>query len=186
MFKTKQRVMYMKYTKNISCSVLSIVSLAYVFFFAGCQKEGVGGSLIGGAAGAGIGAAVAGNTAEGAIIGGLAGAALGGIIGEEVGDERQEKEVAQEKEILARQAARDRAAAQHKIARMEEENRRLSERWCCKCNRKVTLRGARSCPSCGGELITERYCRECLATFSPETGVRYCPYCKGGQPLKDR
>lgn len=176
----------MKYPQHSNHIALGLLSITYMFFFAGCQKEGVGGSLIGGAAGAGIGAAVAGNTGEGALIGGLAGAALGGLIGEDIGDERVEKENEQERELLARQAARDRAEAQHKIARMEAENRKLLERWCSKCNRKVTLQGAHSCPSCGGELIRERYCRECLATFSPETGVHYCPYCKGGQILKER
>lgn len=136
----------------------------------GGPKETQGG-LLGATAGAAIGAAVAGDEGEGALIGGL----LGGLVGREMGrasDERdQQKEHASE------------------IQKLEKEKRALQReltRWCGTCGRSVRIRGAQSCPDCGGELIHEKFCQRCKTTFSPDTGYRFCPYCKVKVRLKSR
>jgi uncharacterized protein YcfJ len=65
---------------------------------AGCESQAGNGALIGGAAGAGIGAIIGNNshgrTAEGALIGGAAGA-LGGAL---IGNEMDKKEAREERE----------------------------------------------------------------------------------------
>jgi hypothetical protein len=62
---------------------------------AGCQTNAGNGALIGGAAGAGLGAVVGhrshGNTAGGAIVGGALGAITGAIVGSEV-DRQQDRD----------------------------------------------------------------------------------------------
>jgi hypothetical protein len=61
----------------------------------GCQTNAGNGALIGGAAGAGLGAVVGhqshGNTAGGAIVGGALGAITGAIVGSEV-DRQQDRD----------------------------------------------------------------------------------------------
>src|SRR5215207_2753496 len=62
---------------------------------AGCESHAGNGALIGGAAGAGIGAIIGNNshgrTAEGALIGGAVGAIGGGLIGNEM-DKKEARE----------------------------------------------------------------------------------------------
>jgi len=57
-----------------------VFGLILILPLVGCTA-GEKGAVIGGASGAAIGAAVAGNSTEGAIVGGLIGAAAGALIG---------------------------------------------------------------------------------------------------------
>ncbi len=161
---------------------LAGILLCSVMLFTSCGKNESTGGIMGGAAGAAIGASVSKNAGTGALIGGLAGSLLGSTVGRAADDEEQEEL----REHQARIQARQDAAARHKINSLENENRKLKQKWCNDCGRQVTLNDASSCPSCGGQLIRERYCRECTQTFSPASGYRYCPYCKPGTPLKAR
>jgi hypothetical protein len=160
------------------------LSLVAALFLSSCGHQETAGSLIGAGTGAAIGASITGHNdhGTGAVIGALAGGILGSTIGRE-GDEEEEQE---ERAYQARLQARREAEHQNELARMRAENELLKQRWCSRCNRKVTLTGANSCPACGGELIHERYCRECSTVFSPTTGFHYCPYCKQGQALAAR
>src|SRR5579872_1176910 len=66
---------------------------------AGCASNAGNGALIGGAAGAGLGAIVGhnshGHTAGGAVVGGLIGAATGAIVGYEIDREQAEQRYSQ-------------------------------------------------------------------------------------------
>ena len=169
------------FTQKLSLFLMGTLVGALVLL-TGCGKNESAGGLVGGAAGAAIGASVSKDSGTGALIGGLAGTLLGSTVGRAADEEEQE-------EIQERQArirARQDAEARHKINSLENENRKLRQKWCNDCSRQVTLTDASSCPSCGGALIRERYCRECTQTFSPASGYRYCPYCKPGTPLKAR
>jgi Zn finger protein HypA/HybF involved in hydrogenase expression len=177
--------MYMK-TYNVFALYLWPLALSFgaAIFLSSCGHQETAGGLIGAGTGAAIGASVTGHNDQGtgAVIGALAGGLLGGAIGRD-GDEEENRE---EREYQDRIQARRNAEHQQEIARMRAENERLKQRWCARCNRKVTLTGANSCPTCGGELIHERYCRECATVFSPTTGFHYCPYCRQGQALAAR
>ncbi len=153
-------------------------------FLSGCGKDEAAGGFIGTASGAAIGAAVAGrhDAGVGAVIGGLAGGLVGSSIGRSSDEEREDRD----REQAARAQSRREAVRQHELDRIRDENRRLRQKWCGNCNRQVNLTDARSCPSCGGELIRERYCRECGQTFSPASGYRYCPNCRPGTALRSR
>lgn len=161
-----------------------LMSILYgaLLFFIGCGKNESTGGLVGGAAGAAIGASVSKDSGTGALIGGLAGTLLGSTVGRAADEEEQEERQEQQARIRAQQNAQTR----HKISTLEQENRKLKQKWCNDCGRQVNLHDATSCPSCGGQLIRERYCRECTQTFSPAAGYRYCPYCKPGTLLKAR
>lgn len=170
----------MEKTHTISLYFLCLTLVAS-FLISGCGKNEAAGGAVGGASGALLGAAVSGSHSRGtgALIGGLAGTLLGSTIGRSADDEEKEEE----QEYRERKHAQETAQAQHELDRVKQENRMLKQKWCSHCNREVTLAGAQSCPSCGGQLIHERYCRECMACFSPQSGYRYCPYCKNGQQL---
>lgn len=171
-----------------SLSLRSIMYLLIIVFGAtiitGCGKHETAGSVMGTTTGAMIGASVAGrkSTGTGALIGGLIGNAIGGSIGREADEEERQIEY----ERNERHHARRHAITQHELDRIKTENRILKQKWCSSCNRHIDLAGAKSCPSCGGELIRERYCRECAAVFNPQSGYRYCPYCKHGTRLLAR
>ncbi len=172
-------------------ALLSTTVFAFLLTLCGCGKNEATGSLVGGAAGAGIGAAVcnSGNRGTGALIGGLAGTLLGSTIGRSADDEEREEDQAREREYQARARAQQEARHRHEVARVQAENNTLRQtlnRWCVNCNRQVNLVGANSCPSCGGQLIHERFCRGCAQTFSPTSGYRYCPYCREGVVLSAR
>lgn len=170
-------------TKHLSslgtCSVLIVT-----FLFTGCGHQETAGGLIGAGTGAALGAAVTGHHdhGTGAVIGALAGGLLGSAVGRSADEDDEHERRACERHIQAQREA----AHQRDIERMRAENERLKERWCNNCGKKVILTGANSCPKCGGELIRERYCRECTTIFSPTSGYRYCPYCKHGRPLAAR
>jgi uncharacterized protein YcfJ len=72
---------------------------------AGCESKAANGALIGGAAGAGVGAIIGHNshnrTAEGALIGGAAGAIGGGLIGNEMDKKDKREREYQEREYRA-------------------------------------------------------------------------------------
>ena len=77
--------------------VLSGLGLAVAASAAGCESKAANGALIGGAAGAGVGAIIGhnshGRTAGGALIGGAVGAIGGGLIGNEMDKkDKQERE----------------------------------------------------------------------------------------------
>lgn len=171
----------------------SIVSTSLMYIFTACfgmaiitscGKHETTGGVMGTTTGAIIGASVANrkNTATGALIGGLIGNAIGRSIGQEADeDERQIQYEHNEKRHTQRHAM-----AQQKIDQLKYENRILKQKWCPSCNHVINLVSAKSCPSCGSELIRERYCRECSSIFSPQSGYRYCPYCKQGTRLATR
>src|SRR5437868_2141753 len=80
-------------------ALLSAVALAVLIAgAAGCETKAGTGALVGGAAGAGLGAIIGkqshGRTAEGALIGGAVGAIGGGLIGNEMdkNDRREARE----------------------------------------------------------------------------------------------
>lgn len=81
--------------------------LALTAAVAGCESHAGNGALIGGAAGAGIGAIVGhnshGRTGEGALIGGAVGALAGGVIGNE-----QDKAERRDEDRYARRSRYDR------------------------------------------------------------------------------
>jgi uncharacterized protein YcfJ len=141
---------------------------------AGCGKNETAGGLFGTAAGALVGAAVAGrhNQATGAVIGGL----VGNIAGREMGKPADREEEKERRIVQQRQTIR-----QHeKISELESENQLLKksyDRWCIDCGKQVTILGAQSCPRCGGRLIRYKYCRECGSKFSVDSGYKFCPYC---------
>ena len=85
---------------------------------AGCESHAGNGALIGGAAGAGIGAIIGNNshgrTAEGALIGGAVGALGGGLIGNEM--DKKEARAADEDRYDHRETRRER------YRREDEEN----------------------------------------------------------------
>ena len=73
------------------------ITLLFAAAVSGCQSDAANGALLGGAAGAGIGAIVGhnshGRTVEGALIGGAIGAIGGGLIGNEMDkDEARQKQ----------------------------------------------------------------------------------------------
>ena len=171
--------------------VLFICSIAGLTLTCGCGKNESAGTVVGGATGAIIGAAVSGghNQGTGALIGGLAGSLLGSTAGRAADDEDREEEHAVEREHQSRLRAHQEACHSHEIAHIQAENRILKQtivRWCASCNREINLVGANSCPACGGQLIHERFCKMCATTFSPKSGYRYCPYCRDGILLSIR
>jgi len=174
-----------------STALLTTIVFATLLTFCGCGKNEAAGSLVGGASGAAIGAAVCNshNRGTGALIGGLAGTLLGSTVGRGVDDDEREEDHAREREYHARVQAQQEARHRHEVARVQAENSALKQtlnRWCINCNRQVNLVGANSCPGCGGQLIHERFCRGCAQTFSPTSGYRYCPYCREGVVLSAR
>ncbi len=83
---------------RLMCKTAVTASLA--LFVAGCESHSGNGALLGGAAGAGLGAIIGhnshGRTTDGALIGGAAGALGGGLIGNEMDkNERRERESAE-------------------------------------------------------------------------------------------
>jgi uncharacterized protein YcfJ len=78
-------------------AMAGVLFVGVAFAGAGCESKAANGALIGGAAGAGVGAIIGHNshnrTAEGALIGGAAGAIGGGLLGNELDKkDRQERE----------------------------------------------------------------------------------------------
>jgi hypothetical protein len=82
-------------TRTFRNSLLSVIGLGLAAGAAGCASNAGNGALIGGAAGAGLGAIIGHNshdrTASGAAIGGAAGAIGGALIGNEM-DKNQRRE----------------------------------------------------------------------------------------------
>lgn len=161
-------------TLKRSSLAIGVVFLgAALVLLSGCGAKEEQGGLLGGVSGAALGAAVAGrhSRGEGALVGGL----LGGLVGSQIGRSSDEKDT--------------RRAHEREVGQLKSENRNLQQqlnRWCSHCGRMVTLRGAQSCPDCGGELIQEKFCDRCHTIFSPDTGYQYCPYCKVKVKLQGR
>jgi len=142
-------------------------------FFSSCGKNEAAGGTVGAATGAMLGAAVSGrhSKGEGALLGGL----VGNYIGRAIGREEDKAE--------------ERTEHHREVETLKAENRSLQRqltKWCVNCNRQVRIKGAKSCPDCGGELIQEKFCNRCKTIFSPDTGYRYCPYCSVRVALKGR
>lgn len=171
--------------KNYVFSSISLLALlGTMLLTTSCGHQETAGSLIGAGTGAALGAAVTGHNSHGT--GAVIGALAGGLLGSAVGRSADEDDEAEHRAHAARIHAQRESIRQQEIDRMRAENERLKERWCNNCGKKVTLTGANSCPACGGELIRERYCRECATIFTPTSGYHYCPYCKHGRPLAAR
>lgn len=164
-------------TKNYPITaILSTCFLSLVLSNCG-RQEGTGGIL--GAVGGGLaGHAVAGkkNKAAGVLIGGL----LGNIVGREIGKEG-DKEEAEENAFKEKLKAQERAIQKQELTELQEENARLRTslvKWCSNCGRRNEIPDAHSCPICGAALIKEKFCSTCATIFSPQSGYKYCPYCK--------
>jgi len=136
--------------------------------FPGCGKHETAQGLHGALEGAAIGASVTGkgDRAEGTLIGAL----IGGHIGRTAGadQDRFEKKLAHAREVT----------------HLEHQLKKEPHKWCKGCGAKVMLKGAVSCPTCGHELFTEKFCRRCATNFEPTSHYQYCPYCPGGIRLK--
>ncbi|KKQ33478.1 MAG: Outer membrane protein/peptidoglycan-associated (Lipo)protein [candidate division TM6 bacterium GW2011_GWF2_37_49] len=160
--------------KNLKAVLFFFLPGILLLALAGCGKNETAGGMFGTAAGALVGAAVAGkhDRATGAVIGGL----VGNIAGREMGKPADRQEEKERKIIQQRRVQR-----QHeKIEQLEEENELLKQsydRWCVDCSKKVTILGAQSCPKCGGRLIRYKHCRECGSKFGAQSGYKFCPYC---------
>ena len=166
-------------------AVLSALTIFIMLITSGCGKNEAGGTMVGGATGAVLGAAVAGRSGQGAVVGGLAGALLGSAIGRgaDRDDEREDREMAE------RVQARRLAATKQQLEQAEHENRHLRQattKWCVKCRKQSSITDARSCAYCGGDLAAELLCRSCTRVYSPQTGYVYCPSCRGGVVLTPR
>lgn len=153
---------------SLCCCVVLFGSLLVL---GGCGKHEARGGTAGTIVGASIGAVVAKNPLDGVLFGGAIGNLVGRVAGAE--DDKEEQEERHERHVQA----------------LQSENRslrRAAEQWCGTCLQRVSLRGARRCPSCGDELISEKLCRRCHAKFEPNTGYRYCPFCKDRTLLTSR
>lgn len=158
--------------KNVKIGLKFLASIAAcicLIIISGCgQKESQGG-LFGGAAGAIIGGAA--GDEEGALLGAAAGAMLGSAVGRQADKEDEDRE------------------HQREVERLTDEKRELTrqlDKWCEDCNRKVRIRGAQSCPRCGGKLIHEQICDRCRTTYNPRRGYRFCPKCSVRTRLRSR
>ncbi len=148
--------------------------LSLIILFAGCGKHESTGGAIGATGGGLIGHAVAGKNSKvaGTLIGGL----LGGIVGSSIGKSADEEE-----EIENTIKEQERRERRHEVEYLKEENERLRRnliKWCSNCGRRCELVGAHSCASCGAPLIHEKFCKDCKTVFNPQSGYKYCPYCK--------
>jgi hypothetical protein len=153
----------------------------------GCGKDETTGGLVGAASGAAIGHAVSGRHDKGlgTIVGGLAGALVGKEIGRASDEESAERKQKQERVVQAKREAFNR----EEMNSLHEENRNLRKnliKWCESCGTQVEMIGAQRCPDCGGNLIREKFCKECLATFNPRSGYKYCPFCRNKVLLTGR
>ncbi len=88
--------------------IIIVLACAVVLPQAGCQSKAGSGALIGGAAGAGLGAVIghqSGHAGGGALIGGAAGAIGGGLVGNSMdkADERKAREQREREQAAARQ-----------------------------------------------------------------------------------
>ncbi|MBU1007828.1 zinc ribbon domain-containing protein [Candidatus Dependentiae bacterium] len=159
--------------KNISSGVIATCLLTAVIIMAGCGKDETAGGAAGAASGAMLGAAVSGrhSKGEGALVGGV----IGNYIGRTLGCSSDNK--------------REQSKHKKEVAELKTQNRNLQRqltKWCGDCNRQVRMKGARSCPDCGGSLIQEKFCERCKTVFTPDSGYRYCPYCSVRAALKGR
>jgi len=129
-----------------------------------CGKHETEGRTIGTVAGATIGTVLSGGNSkgDGAVLGALIGNYIGGEYGRAQDDAEEEKR------------------HDHKVTTLQAENQQLKRqlmKYCQTCSRKVRIRGAQSCPSCGDKLIHEKFCNRCRTIFTPQSGYRFCPYC---------
>ena len=144
---------------------LGLLFLGAIFLiFSGCGKHeaegGTAGAVIGAAAGSALSSKK--SKAEGTLLGAFVGNTIGRLAGSKE-DRREEQE---------RHNAR--------VASLQQENHELKkglEKWCPRCRRKSTLKGARTCTCCGEALIVEQYCSGCRSYFEPRNGYVYCPNC---------
>ena len=143
----------------------------------GCGKHESSGGTVGAATGAIIGNVISSDKDR--ETGTFVGALLGNYLGREVGRAADEEETT-EKQIYQKSLRNNR------IRQLQAENRVLREKttkWCGNCAKKIRLENAKTCPKCGEELIIEKYCQHCKTIFSPESGYKFCPYCKNRTQL---
>lgn len=157
---------------------LALIAAISLPLLTGCGKNETAGSAIGAAGGGLIGHAVAGkhDKAAGVLIGGL----LGGLVGNTIGKSADEEEVVEN---------HVKAERERELDLLHEENERLRQnliKWCANCGRRCDLIGAHSCATCGAPLIREKFCKDCKMIFSPQSGYKYCPYCKDHVFLSSR
>ncbi len=164
--------------KTQKSPLFGLLVLAIISLLPGCGKNETAGSALGAAGGGLIGHAVAGshNKTAGLLIGGL----LGGLVGNTIGKASDEED---EIETHVKNERR------REVEYLHEENNRLRQnliKWCSNCGRRCELVGAHSCAVCGSGLIHEKFCKECKVAYSPQSGYKYCPYCKDHILLSSR
>lgn len=162
---------------------LEFALLALITLIApGCGKNETAGGALGAAGGGLIGHVVAGKDSK--VAGTLIGSLLGGLVGGTIGKSADEEE-----EIENNIKDQERIERRRELQCLHEENERLRRdliKWCSNCGRRCELVGAHSCASCGSPLIHEKFCRDCKTVFTPQSGYRYCPYCKEHVLLSSR
>lgn len=167
------------YNFSQSKQITALIFTGFVLslFLTGCGKNEATGGTFGAATGALAGAALSGKKSrgEGTLIGALVGTCLGSAIGRSA-DEDEEKEERHHEHMVA----------QAQINALEAERHALNQKWCSRCNRQFDLVDAHTCPDCGGDLIREKYCKECATKFSPRSGYKFCPYCRDRNLLSCR
>jgi hypothetical protein len=141
--------------------------------FCSCGKHESAAGTVGAAGGAAVGSVVSArkNKTAGTLVGGL----IGNWFGREVGratdkqEEREKQERVQKTEEM-----------RTLLAENEKLRRKLDEKWCIHCSRKIDIKGANCCPYCGNSLIREKYCRSCGCSFAPYSDYQYCHKCPKG------
>jgi hypothetical protein len=157
---------------------LWILAALIIFLFPGCGKNETAGTTLGAAGGGLIGHTVAGKHDKTAGV--LVGSLLGGLVGNTIGKAADEDDEVEN---------HLKAERQRELEYLHEENKRLRQNlvtWCSSCGRRCELVGAHSCAACGAPLIHEKYCTECKTIFTPQSGYKYCPYCKDHVLLSSR
>lgn len=158
--------------KNFELLAL-VVILAGIVLLPGCGPKEAQGTATGAALGGLAGAVLAGDDDRGTGI--AAGAAIGGFIGGRLGQKADAEDTAQKHQEEVNELKREKRQLQRQLTK-----------WCESCGKRVNLRGAQSCPDCGGKLIQEQFCNRCKSTFNPGTGYQYCPYCSETTELISR
>jgi len=155
--------------------ILAFAIAAFItLIIPGCGKNETTGGVIGAAGGGLIGHVVAGKDSK--VAGTLIGSLLGGLVGGTMG-----KSVDEDEEIDNNIKDRERIEHHRDLEYLQEENERLRRnliKWCSNCGRRCELVGANSCASCGAGLIHEKFCKDCKTSFTPQSGYKFCPYCK--------
>jgi hypothetical protein len=155
--------------KSFNFMIFSVLLLS----LQGCGKHESEGTISGAAVGSIIGSAVSSNKNKGE--GATWGAIIGGYLGKAAGATRDKREKQEEhwQEVRV-------------LHEEIDDLKKSTTKWCSVCSLSVRIHDATTCPSCGNDLISKKYCKECSSIFDPRTHYTYCPYCRGGIRLRSR